>query len=80
VDNQRPAGIALDQQEHLTALEQRGKGSRHRRLRIAASHDDDRVSAVDSSFEISCSLIDRGEFNTLASNLQAAVGSNLGKL
>jgi SAM-dependent methyltransferase len=46
--DQRPPGVALDQQDHLTIPDQRRKRSRHHRLRIAAGHNDDDIGAIDS--------------------------------
>ena len=43
--DQRPPGIALDQQDHLTVSEQRYKRSGHHRLRIAAGHNDNDIGA-----------------------------------
>jgi hypothetical protein len=48
VYDQRSAGVALDQQDHLTVSEQRRKRSRHHRLRAAAGHNDDDIGAIDS--------------------------------
>ena len=42
------AGVALDQQDHLTIPHQRRKRPRHHRLRIAAGHNDDDIGAIDS--------------------------------
>jgi len=48
VYDQRSAGVALDQHDHLTIPDQRRKRSPHHRLRVAAGHYNDHIGAIDS--------------------------------
>jgi hypothetical protein len=77
--DQRAPGIALDQQDHLAVAQQRCQGSRHRRLRIAAGHDNDDIGAVYSRLQIACGALDSGEPGLLALDIDAAEGSDIGK-
>ena len=75
--DQRPAGVALDQQDHLTIPHQRRKRSRHRRLRIAPGYHDDYIGAVDCGSEIARRALNRSEPTLLAINIHPAARSNL---
>ena len=69
-----------DQQDHLTASEQRCKRSRHHRLRIAPGYHDDDIGAVDRGSEIARRALDCSEPTILAFDIHTAARSNFGEL
>jgi hypothetical protein len=77
--DQRSAGVALDQQDHLTVSEQWGKRSRHHRLSIAAGHYDDDISAVEGRSEIRRGTVYDGEPIPLALDLHPTARPDFGE-
>ena len=75
-DSQRSAGVALDQQDHLSVAQHRCERPRHRRLRIAARHDDDHIAAVHGGAQVRRCMLDRGKPIGVAFDLNAATVAN----
>jgi hypothetical protein len=60
----------------LTVPDQRSKRSRHRRLRVAARHDNDDIGGVDGRSEISGCTLDGSKPRLIAVDIKPAALSN----